>query len=505
MPNCFLFIFIISCTEEKNQTTEIIEPSYKGDVPYFSAATLIPEPKHVNAIWSGVGLLDYDGDGWLDIFLPNGENAPDALYRNMGNGDFVDVAEEAGLASLKANGGVAIGDFDNDGDPDMVVNTVCSTGTWSDDEHIVDPAGGLLDGGKILYENLGDGHFQEREFALSEVDFVLLERCTVSITPVDANNDGFLDLVLSNGHDQDVAPPWIFDKNAQYSQNVLLYNDGRGNFNRTLIFGGRRTTFATAVLDVNNDGNIDLVQAQGGGPLDVLFGNGNGDFELVDSAFQGGRGLWMGVTVADFNRDGKLDLFTTNQGLSPYVVGYDNTYHLFFEETEPNPGEFREVIPFQSIHLGENGGFTTAAEVTIEGADFLAGDLFEEALSSLFFQGYDVWLPIENLERYGWSWGAVSLDANADGWMDIAFTGNNGTAPLNIISTEERGAGMGALLVSTGAMQFYDLTEESGVANIDETGLYPDGRGVVSGDLNNDGYPDLVFANRSYNPSLSDP
>ena len=509
--NLLSLLFTLSCKEGKTETvipTAVDEKAvYEGEVPLFSEAVLLPEPSHVNASWAGVGLLDYDGDGWLDIFLPNGENAPDALYKNMGNGEFIDVAEDAGVASLKANGGVAVGDFDNDGDPDMVVNTVCSTGTWLDEEHVMDSAGGLMDGGKILYENLGNGQFQEKEFALFESERVFLERCTVSITPVDVNHDGFLDLVFANGHDPDIAPPWIFDKNAEISKNFILLNNRAGNFDRMHILEGNRTTFATGVMDINQDGEIDLIQAQGGGPLDVFLGQGMEEFSLSRFRSHAGRGLWMGLTVADFNRDGALDLFTTNQGLSTYINGYDNTVHFFPGEefsdfSNPELREFRELSPFHSIHYGQNGEFSAPAEIEVQGAEFLAGDLFHAGSP---FEIYEIWEQPKGLERYAWSWGTVSLDVNADGWMDIIFTSNNGSSPLDIINTEERGAGAGALLVSTGAGQFFDLTEESGIGNIDEAGNYVDGRGVATGDLNNDGYPDVVFANRTYTPSLSNP
>ena len=143
----------------------------------------------------------------------------------------------------------------------------------------------------------------------------------------------------------------------------------------------------------------------------------------------------------------------------------------------------------------------------ISGASFLTGDLFAEwnIPDNVSFEQYREWIPVESLERYAWSWGTVAFDANADGWMDIAFTQNNGTAPLDIIASEEQGAGMGAFLLSTNSLTFYDLTQEAGIANTDETGAFLDGRGLATGDLNNDGYPDLVFANRSYTPSLSDP
>jgi len=136
----------------------------------------------------------------------------------------------------------------------------------------------------------------------------------------------------------------------------------------------------------------------------------------------------------------------------------------------------------------------------LDASHVLAGDLLEDAITL----DSEMVNPVE-LNRLAWGWGAVALDANADGWPDVAFTGNACLAPLSICSTEEKGAGPGALLLNDGAKGFVDVTWDWGVANIEADGDYADGRGIATGDLNQDGYADIVVANRSYNPTLSAP
>ena len=119
----------------------------------YTQAELTPPFEHGNAAWAGVALLDYDNDGWLDIFFTNGQSQQSALYKNNKDGNFVDVASSAGIISMLPYGAVSSGDLDNDGDADLAVTVECTLGTLNEDGQA------LSDGGLHLYWNNGDGTF----------------------------------------------------------------------------------------------------------------------------------------------------------------------------------------------------------------------------------------------------------------------------------------------------------------------------------------------------------
>ncbi len=465
-----------------------------ADGPYaFDEGVLEPPFQHAGAVWAGVALLDYDDDGWLDIFLTNGVGLPDALYRNLGDGTFLDVAAEAGVDSRRASGSVVAGDLDDDGDVDLVVGDACSTGSRAAD------GGPVYDGGKHIWLNQGDGTFAAGAFDVPAELAPALAQCTVSLTLGDFDEDGVLDLAQLDNVDPDTEPPWDFEKFSYGAYDMLWYGDGRGGFDAGAPLRDLGS-FVAASFDATGDGHLDLVVGHSGAGIYVQRrdpNRGPRDRTIDEMAVQSGQGLWMGLAVADLDGDGTLDLYATNEGLSPFMHGYDNRIEL-------TPGA---IHPFHSVLLGDGGGrYQRPAAWPVQAPQVLAGDLYEgmdgrNAADTALMD----WVGPEDLARYPWGWGVVPLDVDADGWTDIAWVGNNCTAPLDIIWDEARGAGPGALLINDGGTGFIDETASSGMANVDAAGRAVDGRGIATGDLNNDGYPDLVIANRTYNPALSDP
>jgi len=221
----------------------------------------------------------------------------------------------------------------------------------------------------------------------------------------------------------------------------------------------------------------------------------------------------MGMAVADFDGDSQWDLYATNEGLSPFLLGYDNLLYALPNDgiaqyaslpqlkSAERPRIVRQWLnPFHSMLHYKDGVLRVNSDWTLESPHLLAGDLFTDSDGR-----YEYWNPASHLERLPWAWAAVALDVDADGWPDVAFNGNACAAPMAIVGDEYNGAGPGGLLINAEGEGFIDKIWEAGIANVDEDGLYQDGRGLAVGDLNNDGYPDLVFANRSYNPSDTNP
>ena len=191
----------------------------------------------------GLGVVgsDFDGDGWIDIFVAN-DSTPNFLYHNNGDGTFTDIAFESGTA-LDKNGneqgcmGVTLGDYDHDGLLDLFV-------TNFDDEY------------NVLYHNAGRGSFVDVSYD-SGVALVSLPYVGWGTKFFDYDNDGWLDLFVANGH--------AYPQRDRYRQRKLLYRNNRdGTFSEVAAqFGSalmeERASRGTAFGDIDNDGDVDIL------------------------------------------------------------------------------------------------------------------------------------------------------------------------------------------------------------------------------------------------------
>ena len=286
---------------------------------------------------AGCAFLDYDNDGWMDIYLVNSGKcdffAPDpplrnALYHNNRDGTFSDVTERAGVGGGGYGMGVAVGDFDANGWPDLYVTQY---------------------GRSILYHNNSDGTFSD----VTEKAGVAAPGWASSAAWFDYDNDGRLDLFVCRFVDFDKSKNkfcgdektgerfYCIPRVYSPSHSWLFHNNGDGTFTDVSTESGIADALGKAwgvvSTDVNNDGWMDLFVANDTVANFLFVNKGNGKFEEkgleagVAYSQSGRERSGMGVDSADFDQDGWQDLFVTNVDQEMYSI-YRNNHDLTFDD-----------------------------------------------------------------------------------------------------------------------------------------------------------------------------
>jgi tetratricopeptide (TPR) repeat protein len=254
------------------------------------------KPSLANFLGSGACVFDYDGDGRPDIFLVDADgNGNSALYHNVGDGKFVDVTKAAGL-SLHGDGtGCTVGDYDNDGKPDLAV---------------------AMNGRVLLFHNEGDGVFKD----VTEKAGIKTEGLVLGMTFVDYDHDGDLDLYVTRFGDfplGDRSKPFAFPENAPAPGNVLWRNNGNGTFTEWTSetgLGGNGPSVGAIASDVNNDRAIDLVVTGWQKSPVVLLNPREGKFTATSPWNSEMPAPTAGAVAFDFDKDGWMDLAFTHWG-----------------------------------------------------------------------------------------------------------------------------------------------------------------------------------------------
>src|SRR5882672_10718677 len=281
-----------------------------------------PEKKSIiETPGSGVALLDYDNDGWLDIYVANyGKNR---LYHNNHDGTFTDVAEKAGVALGGWSTGPTWGDYDRDGLPDLFVpgyvkhdldhpilagkNGVPEGACQYRGVNVFCGPVGLLGESDHLFHNNGDGTFTDASVKAGVADRE--GRYGFASVFVDLDDDGWLDLVVAN----DSTP------------NYLYRNRGDGTFEDVSYLSGfavneegrAQASMGIGVGDYNHDGQLDLFITTFSDDYKTLYRN-DGGANFTDVSFRAGLGnstipfLAWGAGFLDFDNDGLLDIFIAN-------------------------------------------------------------------------------------------------------------------------------------------------------------------------------------------------
>ena len=289
----------------------------------------------------GCAFLDYDADGWMDIYLVNSgkcdfyDPSPplrNALYHNNRDGTFTDVTEKARVSGGGYGQGVAVGDYDGDGFPDIYVTQY---------------------GKSILYHNNGDGTFTD----VTEKAGVAAPGWSSSAVWFDYDNDGRLDLFVcqfvefskslnkSCGTGDEGKHGYCIPRLYKPMPSWLFHNNGDGTFTDVSKTSGIANSLGKAwgvvATDLNNDGQLDLFVSNDTVPNFVFMNRGKGRFEETATyagvAYSGdGRARsGMGLDSVDFNQDGWMDLFVANIDLERFAIYQNNHDETFDDQAGP--------------------------------------------------------------------------------------------------------------------------------------------------------------------------
>ncbi len=411
----------------------------------------------------GVAIFDYDGDGLPDIYLLNGSTIPAllgkekspraALYRNLGNWKFEDVTDKAGVGNERWGMGVAIGDFDNDGRPDIFVGNF---------------------GVSRLYHNNGDGTFTD----VAEKVGVARKGWSTGATWGDYDGDGRLDLFVPGYLEIDLnnlpRNPSEANKPGGVGQNfcqfrgtpvmcgprslvgesdTLYHQKADGTFEDVSVKAGvndpqKYYGFSSAFVHVNEDNLLDLIVVNDSTPKQLYMNKGDGTFEEVGypsgvALNENGREqAGMGVAAGDYDNDGRLDFHITNFSDDSNVL-----YH--------NDGD---------------GNFT---DIT-----FLAG-LGEITLPFL-------------------GWGTSFIDYDNDGWLDLIVANGHVYPAVDDHQWGTSYAQQPLLFrnLKNGKFERVGAAPGSGLASAWVS------RGLAVGDLDGDGRVDVVINNADSKPTI---
>ena len=395
----------------------------------------------------GVAFIDYDNDGWPDIFLVNGADWPGhvtkhttpKLYHNNQDGTFTDVTHKAGLDVELYGIGVAVGDYDNDGYQDLFVTTY---------------------GQSRLFHNNGNGTFTD---VTQRAGLAGVKEFSTSAAFVDYDKDGRLDLVVGNyvqwSPENDLYCT-MDGKNKSYctpesykgTSVRLWHNDGNGKFSDVTQKAGlgepTSKTLGVAMLDYDNDGWPDLLFSNDTQPNKLYRNNGNGTFTekavVAGVAFSedGVARAGMGVDTFDYDRSGKTSLMITN--FSNQMI---SLYH--------NEG---------------NGLFVDEAP---------RSDVGRASLLTLGF-------------------GCFFFDYDLDGWPDILVANGHIDPDIQKVQVNVKFAEPPHLFHNLGQGKFAEVTKSAGA----EFAAARVGRAVAYADVFNNGRLDVLFTTNGGGPKL---
>jgi enediyne biosynthesis protein E4 len=409
--------------------------------------TTSPDKKYlIESMPGGVLLLDYDGDGWLDIYFTNSlsvemalqaQKAKSALYRNNHDGTFTDVTERAGVGYPCWAMGGAVGDYNNDGWPDMLIT---------------------CEEGMVLFRNNGDGTFTD----VTKQAHLTDPRWSTGAAFADFDGDGFVDLMVSRYVEFDLnhlpqfgvgatcrfrgIPVQCGPRGMKGLGDSLYHNNGDGTFTDVSKAAGVEDAsgyygLGVAWGDFNDDGRPDLFVADDSTPNYLYRNDGNGRFTDLSYisgtavSSDGGEMAGMGVAICDFNQTGRFSIHVTN-----------------FEDQS------------NSLYRNDgNLGFTDVA--------------------------YAAGIGQITIPYMGWGTGCVDFDN--DGWADLFVVNGHVYPQVDSLATGMKYRQHKLVFLNRRDGTFADVSNSVGQA----VTIPQASRGAAFGDLDNDGRVDVVVEN----------
>ena len=427
---------------------EEIPPSVSG-ITWVHDNAMSPERYLPETMGPGVAFLDYDNDGWMDIFMVNSGGPTDfhtpkaplknALYKNNRDGTFTDVTEKAGVAGGKEFGmGCAVGDYDNDGYADLLVTAY---------------------GNCTLYKNNGNGTFTD----VTDASKLAPPHWTTSAVWFDYDNDGKLDLFLCS------FVEFSLKSNIFCGDNKL----------------GRRFYCIPRVFKPT--------------PSALFHNNGDGTFTEVSRGtdIQKALGKALGVVATDINNDGLMDLFVAN----------DTVQNFLFANR--GKGKWEEIglsaeVGFSANGTPRSGMGVDATDLDMDGKqDLFVANVDQEMFSLYKNRGSESFADVAHANgiaqatRLLSGWGLKFFDYDNDGNLDLMLANGHPDDMIEQYSTQVKYAEPLLLFHNEGG-KLKDVSKGAGAA-FGRT--YP-ARGLAVGDFSNDGRLDVVIANNGAAPEI---
>jgi hypothetical protein len=367
--------------------------------PLFSTPAW--EPKTFGIIKygpAGVSAVDYDNDGWYDIFFADGERP--RLYRNRGDGTFADVTAQAGLPDSAPGVNVGIfADFDNDGYKDIFLG--CYTGRSRLFRNVADPQNAPR---RKFVEVTDSAGFTKK----GDSDFIVVAAVA------DYDNDGDLDIYVGRELDarKNLPTTLFYTRNAE--GNSLLRNDGNFHFTDVTKQAGINETGITLGVawgDYDHDGWQDMYIANDFGRDALLHNNGNGTFtDVSKESGASDPGYGMSATWGDIDNDGNLDIYVSDVHSGQRWYGQAATLYKYLLTSVRQGTMVDDFGVYKEIYQNVGTDWTSYGDKTVKGNALYLND------------GKGKFTDVSEASRvnpFGWYWSSTMFDYDNDGRQDI--------------------------------------------------------------------------------------